>query len=292
MKLSGARRSSLKASVSLFTVTGLLVVVGATWPMTEWAGMAQAAEHDHSSGSGDDHSDGDSHDSGDDHSEGGKGKGGKGGSGGHSDGDDHDHDDSDGHTDDDGHTDGDDHDGGKGKGGPDNDRGARKGQSDDLSDGRSIAAGEGSPVVELGRLNVARSPAQVLNRAYFEALSNITAETAIFYNMSISEAERALRTRYDSLKYIDSPLQNLALLRDVLEDGSSILNTTKEIENSNATLAAMFLGTASDKTIPIRSETALLVAKNLGFQMSEAQAATLAANAERIRIAILSGHGS
>jgi hypothetical protein len=251
--------------------------------------------------------------------QGGKSGGGHSGGSGHDDGghDDGGHDDG-GHDDgghDDGHDDGDhdDEHGGKGKGpraghtaadtggsvtsrgqgGPDTDsegRGPRYGKTDDPKGGKPVWAQEGIPEVELGRLNVARSPDHVLQRAYDEALSNFTAEMAAFYNLSLSEAVAELSLNFDSLTYVDSPLQNLALLKDAL-DGSSILNAHPGVSNSVNTLEAMFLGTASDKTVPITPDTVVAVTTILGFSLSQAEAATLATDAEAIRIAVLAGHG-
>lgn len=169
-------------------------------------------------------------------------------------------------------------------------RGPQYGGGSGASGGKPVWAQEGIPEVELGRLNVARSPTSVLDRAYAEALSSFTAEMVGFYNMSISEAVTALSLDFEAQTYIDSPLQNLALLRDAL-DGSSVLNTLPQIENDTGTLMAIFLGTASDKTIEVTDRTAYAVARILGTELTQAQAAALAANAEAIRIAILAGHG-
>jgi len=152
-------------------------------------------------------------------------------------------------------------------------------------------AKEGIPEVELGRLNVARSPSHVLDRAYNEALASFTQDKVALYNMTIDEAAVALRTDFRNIAMIDSPLQNLALLRDIFDDGRSVLNTLDEVENENGTLAAIFLGTASDKGIPIRPESAYALGLILGFELTEAQATALARDAETIRAAIAEGHG-
>jgi hypothetical protein len=142
--------------------------------------------------------------------------------------------------------------------------------------------------VELGRLNVARSPSQVLDRAYAEALSAFTEEVAAFYRLDLAEMERELATNWDSVRIIDSPLQNLSLLRDALDGRSALLDVG--ITTDNDTLLAVFLGTASDKTMPVTTETALAISAILGQPLSQAEAAALAEQAERIRQAILEGH--
>jgi len=70
-----------------------------------------------------------------------------------------------------------------------------------------------APENELGRLNVARSPSRVLDRAYLEALFGFTTDKVAFYDMSIDDAAASLRTDFQNTSKIDSPLQNLSLRR-------------------------------------------------------------------------------
>ena len=142
--------------------------------------------------------------------------------------------------------------------------------------------------MELGRLNVARSPSKVLDRSLAEALKNVTPEIVAFYNLSIPDAVAKLSLDWDNVTMYDSPLQSLALLRDVLADGQISL---PGVTNDNKTLIALTLGIASDKTIPISVDTVLAVTAILGYPMSVAQATALAADAEAVRIAVLAGHG-
>lgn len=218
------------------------------------------------------------------------GSGGSGGSGGgHDDGHDDSHDS--GHED--GHDD--EHGGDNGGGGHDTigpgGSGAGKGQggAGQGSGGSPVWAQEGIPEIELGRLNVARSPTQVLDRAFAEATSTFTPAMANFYNLSVDDMVTELSLNWGNVELVDSPLQNLALFRDAL-DGQSVLRTLG-VRNTNDTLLAAFLGTASDKTIPVRPETAYAVAIILGMPISASSATDIAADAERIRIAILAGHG-
>lgn len=171
---------------------------------------------------------------------------------------------------------------GGGNGGAGKDRADRPG-------GRPPWAKEGIPEIELGRLNVARSPDRVLNRAYTEALASLTEGNVRFYNQSLDDMIADLSLNWDNVTFIDSPLQNLALLRDAL-DGDSALRSVG-VRTPTQTLMAVFLGTASDKTIPITPDTALAVSTILDRPLSPEDAASLAADAERIRIAILAGHG-
>jgi len=155
--------------------------------------------------------------------------------------------------------------------------------------GRPVWAQEGIPEVELGRLNVARSPDHVLDRAYAEAVGSMTPEVLTFYSRDLEEMITELSLNWEQVDFIDSPLQNLALLREAL--GSESKLTTEKVNLSNDTLMAVFLGTASDKNIPITTNTVLALTAILERPMSKEDAEALATNAERIRAAILAGHG-
>ena len=215
------------------------------------------------------------------HSGGPKGPGGQGG------GDDHT---SCGHeTDTEDHSD---HEGGQGgpKNGEEGQGGGGSGQQGSGGEsGRPVWAQEGIPEVELGRLNVARSPDHVLDRAYAEAVGSMTPEVLTFYSRDLEEMITELSLNWEQVDFIDSPLQNLALLREAL-DGPSVL-TTEEINTNKDTLMAVFLGSASDKNIPITTNTVLALTAILARPMSKEDAEALATNAERIRAAILAGHG-
>ena len=99
----------------------------------------------------------------------------------------------------------------------------------------------------------------------------------------------ALSTDFDNVSMIDSPVANLGLLKDVM-DGTSVLEA-EGVENDAEVLAAVFLGSASDKTVEITTDTADAVATILGYDLSPEQAEALAIDAEAIREAILEGHG-
>jgi hypothetical protein len=180
---------------------------------------------------------------------------------------------------------------GQGGPGPDSDgQGPQAGSpSDSTTGGKPAWAQEGIPEVELGRLNVARSPSQVLERAIAEALANISPEMIEFYSMDLDQMILELSTNFDNISFIDSPLQNLSLFQDAL-DGISTL-TSLGVTNTTETLLATFLGVASDKTVPITPDTVVAVSTILGTPITDAEAAALAADAEAIRIAVLAGHG-
>jgi hypothetical protein len=180
--------------------------------------------------------------------------------------------------------------GGQGAPGDDSDgKGPKAGSSGGSQGGKPVWAQEGIPEVELGRLNVARSPDRILEKAVVEEVSKLTPEAVAFYSLSLDEMITALKTDFDNVTMIDSPVANLGLLKDIL-DGTSVL-TAEGVSNTADVLAAVFLGSASDKTVEITTSTAEAVAMILGFDLSDAQAASLASDAEAIREAILEGHG-
>lgn len=224
--------------------------------------------------------------------EGGGGQGGNGpgpggsGTGGHEGGNSGGHDDGEGGGGHEGGT------GGQGQGGPGGEsegQGPRAGQGHTSGGSRPPWASEGIPEdVELGRLNVARSPDRVLDRAYGEVLLTMAA-TAGFYNLSLAEMINQMSTNWEGIMIVDSPLQNLALYRDAL-DGSIDLSAYG-IANDRETLMAAFLGVASDKEEPITTGTVLALSVIFEMPMSPAEAASLAAQAEAIRLADALGHG-
>lgn len=203
-----------------------------------------------------------------------------------------------GHTDG-GHEEGEEgHEGGKGKGkgGSGHTDGSHGGHSGGSVEGKVLRGGgkpwsrEGIPEVELGRLNVARSPAHVLARAEHEALSRYTATMAELYNMSAESAAALLQAKYGETARIDSPLQNLALYKDLMTFGKTQLPGVTP--KSQLDLAAIFLGSASDKSIPVSENTVIAINAILGLVPLKAEdVKLLATKAEAVRAAILAGHG-
>lgn len=182
--------------------------------------------------------------------------------------------------------------GGQGQGGPSGDSegrgGPQSGGPSDSAGGRPAWAQEGLPAVELGRLSVARSPDQVLDRALAEALKNFTPAMADFYNQSLAEIIADLSLNWDTITIVDSPLQNLSLFKEILLTGSTSL---PGVTNSDEVLMAVFVGVASDKTVPVSTNTVIALSIILGEPMTAAEAAPIAAMAEDVRIAVVAGHG-
>jgi hypothetical protein len=163
-----------------------------------------------------------------------------------------------------------------------------------LSGRRPVWAREGIPEVELGRLNVARAPGQVLARAEGEALATYRQPMRVIYSLSAAEAAALLASNYRDVARFDSPVQNLALYRDLMTFGDTQLREVDPelVPASRLDLAAIFLGSASDKTIPVSEDTVTAVNRILGLaEMDPADRAVLAGKAETVRQAILAGHG-
>jgi len=190
----------------------------------------------------------------------------------------HDHEESEGHTDTKGET-----------GHPrykDGSTGAGSGVRRD----RPVWAKEGISEVELGRLNVIRSPSRVIDRAFSEAVSTFDAiALGPIYSMSAEAFSNYVATHWDTATIIDSPLQNLGLLRDLLTTGNTQLGGVTPASRND--LAGIFLGTASDKALPISQGTVAAVVKMMGVAMADADVASIAVKAEDVRRGILTGHG-
>ncbi|MFN4202743.1 MAG: hypothetical protein ACK4GM_06810 [Tabrizicola sp.] len=143
--------------------------------------------------------------------------------------------------------------------------------------------------MDLGRLNVARSPDKVLDQALAEAVKSLTPEMVTYYNLRFDKVIAELSLNFENVTFIDSPLQNLALLRDLLNGGTAL--SAAGVKTSDIQLAELLLGAASDKTIRVTPETVIAVTTILGRPITGTDAARLADLAESVRIAILSGHG-
>lgn len=159
---------------------------------------------------------------------------------------------------------------------------------------RPVWAQEGIPEVELGRLNVSRAPGRVLAHAEEEALASYSGAMVQLYNLDADSAAALLRSHFAEVSRYDSPLQNLALYKDVMIFGSSRLSEVDpQLQPaSRIDLAAIFLGSASDKTIPVSEDTVVALNRILGLVELDAQERSALANkAETVRAAILAGHG-
>lgn len=174
-------------------------------------------------------------------------------------------------------------------------RGPKYGQpgEDDQRGGKPVWAQEGIPEVELGRLSVIRSPDQVLDRALAEVIANFDAETmAVYYEMTALEFVYVVETNWDGITIIDSPLENLALLTELWTTGDVSLPGVDVPEGTNMIeLAAIFIGVASDKNLPISEDTVTALATIVGVSLPDSVLASIADKAEDVRVAVLAAHG-
>lgn len=115
--------------------------------------------------------------------------------------------------------------------------------------GRPVWAGGAVPEdLELGRLNVARAPGSMRAHALEEV-----------YSTNLDKDSDGQIDEDANLDEVESPVANLALYEEALKQG-----------RWSTSQAAMFLGRASDKTIPIGSETVEAVNLILGVPENHA----------------------
>jgi hypothetical protein len=134
--------------------------------------------------------------------------------------------------------------------------------------------------VDLGRLNVGRASLSVLASQYEEALKSINAADSI----SLDAAGRIVLTKDGVSSAIDSPLENLALYKEIMTTGTitGLTDAAKAKIDSSGTAnliaiadgtltsadlpaAASFLGASSDKTIKVTVDTVVYMNTILGI---------------------------
>jgi len=144
-------------------------------------------------------------------------------------------------------------------------KGPRAG-SGGASGGKPTWAQEGIPEVELGRLNVARSPEAVLDKAYLEALKTLL-NTGDLY--TITDKDELLAALASEPTRVDSPLENLALYKTLLTEHTLVLSdgTVLVTEENEVLIAAFLLGSASDKTVEITTDTVTAINTILGVEL-------------------------
>jgi len=176
-------------------------------------------------------------------------------------------------------------------GGEDSDgKGPQAGQPTGDQGGKPVWAQEGIPEIELGRLNVIRSPQHVLDRALGEVVNNFNPATMEdLYESSSAGFIAEISANWDTVSLIDSPLENLALLSEYWTTGTTSLPGVAPA--SMADFSAILIGSASDKNIPVSVDTVTALAAIIGVDLSSSAIATIAAKAEDVRIAILFAHG-
>ena len=158
--------------------------------------------------------------------------------------------------------------------------------------GKPVWAQEGVPEGDYGRLNVARAPSHVIDKALTEALSNLSSSGTDLYKLDSLDAVIAAIKSSEYYR-VDSPLENIGLYRDLLSDSKIGDGTLIPVTSDNfLTLAAIFLGGAADKTVPITADTVTAMDTILNLSLPEGiTAEQLATAADSVRAAILEEHG-
>lgn len=117
----------------------------------------------------------------------------------------------------------------------------------------------------------------------------LTPEAVAYYNLSVNDAISQLTPDWDGTTMVDSPLQNLALVRDILKGGTAMQEAG--VTNNSGTLLAMLIAAASDKNLAISTETVVALTTIFGVPLTGASAESIAKAADAIRVAIAIGHG-
>lgn len=157
--------------------------------------------------------------------------------------------------------------------------------------------------VELGRLNVARAPGKLLDKQLVEAIATVktivdASGTSIYEAATLDAAIAKIVT--DALR-VDSPLANLALLKDLLTDGVLDGNYVTTDGTANAVVlldvpgsmttdefVALLVGSAADKTVDITAGTVGSLEVIMGLDLGDDE--LIATMADDVREAILYAH--
>lgn len=155
---------------------------------------------------------------------------------------------------------------------------------------RPVWAGPDFPEVELGRLNVARAPSRVLDHARILAAEESPADPALLYGLSADEAALFLSESFEQVERFHSPVQNLALYRELMTFGQIEFFDFEPA--SQLDLAAILLASAAERTKPINQDTVTALNLILGLiDLTPAETRILADKAEIVRTGMVIGHG-
>ncbi len=143
--------------------------------------------------------------------------------------------------------------------------------------------------VDLGRLSVSRASSSVLTSQLKTAVDSLNAADSI----TLDAAGRLVLTKDGVSAAIDSPLENLALYKEILTTGtisgltadtiSKLTSSTNPtlvalattgVQTGDISAAASFLGAASDKTIPLTVDAVVNINTILGINTKTADGTT------------------
>lgn len=155
---------------------------------------------------------------------------------------------------------------------------------------RPVWAGPDFPEVELGRLNVSRAPGRVLDHARILAVEELPVDADSLYGLSADEAARLLELSFESVERLHSPVQNLALYRELMTFGE--IDFFDFEPASQLDLAAIFLASAAERSKPITEDTVRALNMILGLvELAPDERSLLASKAETVRAGMEIGHG-
>ena len=188
---------------------------------------------------------------------------------------------------------------GSGEGGGHGGQGAGKGS--EAGSGKGAGAGgqkggQGKPkwagqeLVDIGRLNVIRSPDLVLDRALANLLAELSVVTKLDnYEMTAEEFAAALT---DLEGIINSPLQNLSLVEKLWTDGTDAVETDLGITiDDPEQFAGILIGVAIDKTMEPTPEIVAAVATIVGEPLTDAQITEITEAAKDVWSKVVELHG-
>jgi len=152
---------------------------------------------------------------------------------------------------------------------------------------QAASAQEGIPELELGRSSIARTSDPMLDRGPAEALPTFTPGMGALRALSRGAMIEEIGRTRDSLAIHGSPVHILAVFKGVLPGEAALSG----VSSLSETLAAFFVGTASDNTIPISADTGMAATSIPGALVPDGTAAGFATETEAVRVAILCAHG-
>jgi hypothetical protein len=139
----------------------------------------------------------------------------------------------------------------------------------------------GQELADIGRLNVIKSPDFVLQ----QAIRNVEDYQPSIYSKSVPGFINSLKS-LDQI--IDSPVANVAILKQFWTDGTVALDGVKP--KSDDDFAAILIGTAVEKGTKVTSDIVDALATIVGKDLTDKQTATIATAADDVREKVVEVH--
>jgi hypothetical protein len=139
----------------------------------------------------------------------------------------------------------------------------------------------GQELADIGRLNVIKSPLSVLQRS----IDNAEEYDSAIYSLSVQDFISKL-TSLDQI--IDSPLTNVAVLREYWSEGTVALNDVTPA--SFVDFSAIVIGIAVDKTTEVTPDIVSALATIVGIELTDKQISDIATAADAVRDKVVEVH--